>query len=806
MAGLILTALATRYTQVEVNSETKRDFEFACQDIQIKIADRLRALEQILRGCAAFVEQSGRVSRQEWRNFTARQKVDVELPGVQGIGFALLIPPEQLARHVQEIRAEGFPTYELRPPGEREVYSSVIYVEPFTNRNLRAFGYDMLSEPVRRAALIRARDTDSAALSGKVVLVQETDQDVQAGTLLFVPVYRPGAPRETTAQRRNALLGWVYSPHRMNDLMRGILGNWDQAGPNRVRLQVFDGEKVSSENLLYDSLAGARGPRRGAAPSVLQTGIVSAGRQWTLRFTLMGQPSGAKGDSKAWLVLVGGASTSLLLAGLFLSALNTWFKARQMALELTANLVQSEHRYRSLLNAMPDGYSRCRMVFDRNGRPTDFVHLEVDRAFEQLTGLREAVGKTVTALIPGIAEENAALFDRYGRVVSTEQSERFEVFLKPLARWYSISATFAGGGCFATIFQDISEIKRIEREFREKSEHYELLLQTSTDAIHIVDREGNLLEWNEAFRAHLQYEPGEMGRLKVADWDARWSEAELKERIASLIRSGSRFETEHRRKDGSIRQVEINGAGMRWKGQEVLYASARDMTERKAAEADLQELHVQAQREAQVKAELLKEINHRVKNNLASILGLLVNERRQTPAEGRAFVEVVLERLTQRISSLLEVHQMLADSQWAPIRLTELAERILRGVCRALPEGHRVLPAIAPSELRVSPRQAANAALVLNELVTNSIKHASEARPLTSVRFQVEAEGENLRLEYRDNGVGYPAAVLCGEQAGLGLKLIRQLATESLRGSLEITNSQGAVTVLLIKAERATQT
>jgi len=106
------------------------------------------------------------------------------LPGILGLGYARLIPPERLAQHLQEIRQEGFPDYHVWPEGERAVYTAIIYLEPFTNRNLRAFGYDMLSEPTRRVAMERARDDNAAALTGKVKLVQETVTDVQAGTLM----------------------------------------------------------------------------------------------------------------------------------------------------------------------------------------------------------------------------------------------------------------------------------------------------------------------------------------------------------------------------------------------------------------------------------------------------------------------------------------------------------------------------------------------------------------------------------------------------------------------------------------------
>jgi CHASE1-domain containing sensor protein len=139
-----------------VDAVAKREFDVVCNEILSTIVDRLNAHEQILRSGAAYYEDSDGVTRDEWHRFTDRQKVQQQLPGIQGIGFALLIPRSQLAQHLQTIRAEGFPEYRVRPEGQRETYSSIIYLEPFADRNLRAFGYDMLTEPVRCEAMERA--------------------------------------------------------------------------------------------------------------------------------------------------------------------------------------------------------------------------------------------------------------------------------------------------------------------------------------------------------------------------------------------------------------------------------------------------------------------------------------------------------------------------------------------------------------------------------------------------------------------------------------------------------------------------
>ena len=130
LACLIVTGLASYYTKSGVDGDAKREFDFNCKEIQIKIQDRLSAHEQILRSGAAFFEHSGGVSREDWCRFADRQKVDQQLLGIQGIGFALVIPRQKLAQHILEIRAEGFPQYQVRPEGQREIYTSIIYLEP----------------------------------------------------------------------------------------------------------------------------------------------------------------------------------------------------------------------------------------------------------------------------------------------------------------------------------------------------------------------------------------------------------------------------------------------------------------------------------------------------------------------------------------------------------------------------------------------------------------------------------------------------------------------------------------------------
>jgi PAS domain S-box-containing protein len=126
----------------------------------------------------------------------------------------------------------------------------------------------------------------------------------------------------------------------------------------------------------------------------------------------------------------------------------------------------SEKKYRSLFENMLDGFAFCQMIFDEQNNPVDFVYLEINDAFERLTGLkREAiVGKKVTEAIPGAEKTNPELFEIYGRVALTCREERFDVFFKPLSKWFSISAYCPDKGYFAAVFEDITERKKMVQE------------------------------------------------------------------------------------------------------------------------------------------------------------------------------------------------------------------------------------------------------------------------------------------------------------------------------------------------------
>src|SRR3989338_6874616 len=113
------------------------------------------------------------------------------------------------------------------------------------------------------------------------------------------------------------------------------------------------------------------------------------------------------------------------------------------------------------------------------------------------------------------------------------------------------------------------------------------LMKNSMDGIHVMDMSGNIVEANDAFCQMLGYSHEEMARLNVTDWDAQWAADELQKQFRELIGKSARIETVHRRKDGSLINVEISVTNMEVEGRYLLFAASRDITERKRAEEEL---------------------------------------------------------------------------------------------------------------------------------------------------------------------------------------------------------------------------
>lgn len=142
---------------------------------------------------------------------------------------------------------------------------------------------------------------------------------------------------------------------------------------------------------------------------------------------------------------------------------------------------------------------------------------------------------------------------------------------------------------FVSTVHDITTRKEAERSLEATKTRLEKILENASDGIHILDRYGNVVEFNRSFARMLGYSVTETAGLNVADWDAVIPEDALVDTIKDLINNPATFETKHRRKDGSLYDAEISATGVAFEGNIYLYASCRDITDRKNAENEIRQ-------------------------------------------------------------------------------------------------------------------------------------------------------------------------------------------------------------------------
>ncbi len=352
VAGAVVAALAVG-AAVFVGTSTRERaalvFADRTEDAREAISRRLDAYTEALYAGHGLVAGSELLTRAEFHRFVEHLDIPQRYPGIQVLGRAERVTHEDLGGFVTAVREDtwhsGLPyaLFEPHPEGPRDEYVIIDYTEPQAG-NERAFGLDFLSEPNRRDAVERARDTGRLAATAPITLVQETGS--QRAFLMMLADYDAPFPPSTVEGRRQAFIAVEYAAFRMGDLMDGVLSRADAFG-----LEVYDvGPSDTSpplqptpDELMY-SLAGTTyaidGSSEGKLTSVLPLDV--GGRRWALHFHSIGPGTTPLETALPWIVLGVGLLIAAMAGWLTFSTMKSRERALRLAEVMTDDLRRSE--------------------------------------------------------------------------------------------------------------------------------------------------------------------------------------------------------------------------------------------------------------------------------------------------------------------------------------------------------------------------------------------------------------------------------------------------------------------------------
>ena len=198
---------------------------------------------------------------------------------------------------------------------------------------------------------------------------------------------------------------------------------------------------------------------------------------------------------------------------------------------------------------------------------------------------------------------------------------------------------------------------------------------------------------------------------------------------------------------------------------------------------------------------LLREVNHRVKNNLYAISGLLTKEKNKIKKIGSPVLSQFIDDLDHRVGNLLTIHSLLSASKWQPINLAILCENIATYLLEDMIKKGQVSLTVTSTKVMVNSFQVQQIALVTNEIITNTIKYCRPQNKKIIINIDITFDEKQIDIIIKDNGDGFTQKLLDNDfsEIGIGFDLIYGIVKKSLGGSVLIKNDNGAVLEIKMK-------
>ena len=595
--GTALTLFAWYW--VGRTARERADDEFANQAAVATnvVESRIQRYLDVLYGLSAFAIHENRPSREQFHLYARGLELESRFPGLLAVELVRRVEDRDRERFVAGVRAdrtvnaEGYPEFDVHPPGKRDEYWVIDYVEPLPG-NEPAFGLDIRTRAAAEAAE-RARDTGEPEMTGRYRLVQETGGSL--GLVIYLPIY--GVPEPLSAlARREALRGFVGVVLRVDDLFAGLM---EDPALDGIELAVYDRgadegalQPPSDFTRMYRTQADASKPLPWYRwrPQMSQE-LTVAGRSWWLAYE--GAPRMSPWlEPFPLLVLVAGLAVTLLLFAI----LQTIARSRSDALALAQSATRELRTQLSFTQQLIEAIPNPVFFKDAAGR-----YLGCNHAFEEYSGVKrgDLIGKTVFDILPeDIADRSqladTALFESPGaqayevNVAMAQTGMQRDVIVNK-ATFYDVTGAVAG---LVGVIVDITQRKRLEAATLETNERLRAVIEAAPLAIVARDMDAVIRMWNPAAERMFGYREDE-----VLETGTSIVPAPLRPEVNRLRKRAQEGEiifvadTKRLRKDGTTFDASVTMAPIYGPNGKVIgtMVTVEDITRRKQAEAALRE-------------------------------------------------------------------------------------------------------------------------------------------------------------------------------------------------------------------------
>lgn len=751
--AIILNLTLLVYFDIKNRATEQLDqiFELRTDLVRSTIETRILDYFQILKGAKGLYIASDSVSREDWKSYYDALDPKENFPGIQGLGFAKYINDTAELNELELlVRAEGFPEYKIVPEGTRPAYTPIIFLEPFMDRNVRAFGYDMFSDETRRKAMGKARDTGKPVISGKVTLVQETDKDIQAGFLLYLPVYKGGIEPNTIEERRALLKGFVFNPFRAGDLISSILKN----DFPYLDVEIYDGEELSEAALLYNKEGGMDyfSKERQGKDKLLTLEI--GGRTWSMYITSLQGFNYYWNERRPTLILFSGSLIAFLSCVLIL----IWLKT------------QKSNRIKQTIT---DNATAALFMMDANGYCTF-----MNPAAEKMTGysFEEIRKKPLHDMIHHSYPDGSHFpmsecpIDRT-LPTNNDMRKHEDVFIKKNGEFFYVSCAarpiFENKIPVSTIIEvrDITEEKMNQQAILESEARFRNMADNAPVMIWITDKSSQCTyvnkQWCE-FTGQTYDEALGVGWQKAVHPD---DVQEAYQNFLQAEKSQEVFNIDFRimRHDGKYRwtfstgtpRINTNGKFLGYIG------SIIDISDRKEAEWKLKDTNKELVRINNDLDNFIYTASHDLKAPISNIEGLTTALNKKIIGNNGADVDEILKMIGVSISRFKSTIQDLTDiskiqknvvEDVGELDIEEIIEEVKNYLKLMIDESNANVRVNLGHKSSINFSRSYLKSIIYN-LLSNAIKYRSPERT-PDILISTEEQGQFIVLKVKDNGLG----------------------------------------------------